>query len=84
MQQTDKPASSALQSSELLIRSITPEQTYSLRHAVLWPDKPVEYVKVENDADGYHFGAFLNGDLVAVISLFVDEPGPFSEVCGSS
>jgi GNAT superfamily N-acetyltransferase len=77
MQQTDKPASSALQSSELLIRSITPEQTYSLRHAVLWPDKPVEYVKVENDADGYHFGAFLNGELVAVISLFVDELARF-------
>ncbi|MFD2933727.1 GNAT family N-acetyltransferase [Spirosoma flavum] len=54
------------------IRSITPEQTYPLRHAVLWPDKPLDYVKVDNDADGYHFGAFRDEDLVAVISLFVD------------
>lgn len=54
------------------IRSITPEQTYPLRHAVLWPDKPFEYVKLENDADGYHFGAFLDDELVAVISLFVN------------
>ncbi|QDK79118.1 GNAT family N-acetyltransferase [Spirosoma sp. KCTC 42546] len=57
----------------ILIRSITPEQTYPLRHNVLWPDKPFEYVKVENDADGYHFGAFLEDELVAVISLFVND-----------
>ena len=61
-----------LNANGFIIRSITPEQTYPLRHAVLWPDKPFEYVRVENDADGYHFGAFLNDELVAVISLFVD------------
>lgn len=61
-----------MNSNGLTIRSITPEQTYPLRHTVLWPDKPFEYVKVENDADGYHFGAFLNDNLVAVISLYVD------------
>ena len=54
------------------ILTITPEQTYPLRHAVLWPDKPFDYVKVENDAEGYHFGAFLHDELVAVISLFVN------------
>lgn len=60
------------------IRAITPEQTYPLRHAVLWPDKPFEYVKVENDEEGHHFGAFLNDELVAVISLFVsrDDTNP--------
>lgn len=54
------------------IQPITPEQTYPLRHSVLWPDKPLDYVKVEDDADGYHFGAFDNGALIAVISLFVN------------
>lgn len=54
------------------IQSITPEQTYSLRHSVLWPDKSLEYVKVDNDSDGYHFGAFRNDELIAVISLFVN------------
>lgn len=62
-----------LDSNGFTIHSITPEETYPLRHSVLWPNKPFEYVKVENDADGYHFGAFLNGNLVAVISLFVDQ-----------
>ncbi|GAB3495123.1 GNAT family N-acetyltransferase [Spirosoma knui] len=56
----------------ITIQSISPEQTYPLRHAVLWPDKPLEYVKVDNDAEGQHFGAFQHEDLVAVISLFVD------------
>ncbi|GAB3941406.1 hypothetical protein GCM10028805_04590 [Spirosoma harenae] len=53
------------------ICSIAPEQTYFLRHSVLWPDKSLEYVKIENDHEGYHFGAFLGDELVAVISLFV-------------
>nr|WP_213017960.1 GNAT family N-acetyltransferase [Hymenobacter negativus] len=43
-----------------------------MRHQVLWPDKPLAYVKVENDAAGQHFGIFRHDELVAVISLFVD------------
>ena len=58
-------------SEALSIQSITAEQTYALRHSVLWPDKPFDFVKVENDADGRHCGAFQNGELVSVISLFV-------------
>ena len=54
------------------IHAISPADTYALRHQVLWPDKPLDYVKVENDAAGLHFGAFLNGELIAVISLFVE------------
>lgn len=54
------------------IRAISPADTYALRHQVLWPDKPLNYVKVENDDAGLHFGAFLNSELIAVISLFVE------------
>ena len=53
------------------IRAIPAEQTYALRHSVLWPDKPFDYVKVDNDDAGHHFGAFCGEELVAVISLFV-------------
>ena len=56
----------------LAIQSITAEQTYPLRHSVLWPDKPLDYVKVDDDAAGHHFGAFDNEELIAVISLFVN------------
>jgi len=53
------------------IQAIDAEQTYPLRHSVLWPDKPLDYVKVEDDAAGYHFGAFDDKELIAVISLFI-------------
>ncbi|EIW81533.1 GCN5-related N-acetyltransferase [Coniophora puteana RWD-64-598 SS2] len=51
-----------------------------LRHSILWPDKPLEYVILPEDAVGHHFGAFLPSDdqLVAVISLF--EEGVPAEV----
>lgn len=55
---------------------ITFEQTYPLRHAVLWPDKPFDYVKIDNDAGGYHYGALQDGELIAVISLFLEAGSP--------
>ena len=54
------------------IWAIAPSHTYLLRHEVLWPDKPLDHVKLENDAAGYHYGAFFDDQLVAVVSLFVD------------
>ncbi|WP_111627616.1 GNAT family N-acetyltransferase [Larkinella arboricola] len=54
----------------ITIRPIRPEETYPLRHEVLWPDKPFAYVMLAEDADGYHFGAFRENELLAVISLF--------------
>ncbi len=58
-----------------LIQPITAAQTYDLRHSVLWPDKPADYVKIDDDPIGYHFGAFCQGELIAVISLFI-QPDP--------
>ena len=60
------------ESDHLRIESIQPQQTYALRHEVLWPDKPFAYVHLDNDGDGQHFGAFRDSDLLAVISLFVE------------
>jgi GNAT superfamily N-acetyltransferase len=57
------------------IQPIAPARTYALRHAVLWPDKPLAYVQLPDDAAGRHFGAFVAGTLVAVISLFVEAGG---------
>lgn len=57
------------------LQPIAPAQTYALRHAVLWPDKPLAYVQLADDAAGQHFGAFVEGALVAVISLFREGDG---------
>jgi len=55
------------------IRPISAEDTLPLRHSVLWPDKPFDYVRVPDDDLGYHVGGFVGGRLVSVISLFLNE-----------
>ncbi|KAI8959350.1 GCN5-like N-acetyltransferase [Daldinia sp. FL1419] len=42
------------------IRSISAEDTYALRQAVLWPNKPLSYVQLPDDLVGKHFGAFVS------------------------
>lgn len=56
------------------IHPITTEQTMTLRHAVLWPDKDISYVCLPEDAQGSHFGAFLPefDQPACIISLFVE------------
>ncbi|WP_428656873.1 GNAT family N-acetyltransferase [Runella sp.] len=58
-----------------MIRSITAADTYPLRHQVLWPDKSLDFVKVPEDEEGFHFGYFVDDQQVSVISLFVNEQG---------
>ncbi|WP_286265969.1 GNAT family N-acetyltransferase [Thalassotalea atypica] len=53
------------------IRRISWEQTIPLRHRVLWPMKPPEYCYVEGDDDAWHFGAFVDNELVCVASVFL-------------
>ena len=53
---------------------------------MLWPDRDVAYVSLPEDAEGYHFGAFLPSQNheapVAIISLFL-APVPRGEVDSS-
>jgi GNAT superfamily N-acetyltransferase len=58
-----------------MIRSISAADTYPLRHQVLWPDKPLDFVKVPEDESGLHFGYFVDEQPVSVISLFVNDQG---------
>lgn len=52
------------------IRNISYELTWKLRHSVMWPNKNVEYVKLPNDKEGFHFGLFVDDKMISVISLF--------------
>jgi len=56
----------------MTIREIHAEDTWAIRHQVMWPDKPLDYVKLAEDAHGRHFGAYDGHRLVSVISLFID------------
>ena len=57
--------------SEMTLLNLPACATWKIRHAVLWPSKPLDYVKLPKDEEGLHFGIKLNGSLVSVISLFI-------------
>jgi GNAT superfamily N-acetyltransferase len=56
----------------MTIREINAEDTWTIRHQVMWPDKPFDYVKLAEDEHGRHFGIYDGARLVSVISLFID------------
>ena len=64
------------------IQKISAEQTWELRQKVMWADKPIEFVKIPNDKDGFHYGLFIDDELTSVISLFKnEEEGQFRKFC---
>ncbi|KAF5380738.1 hypothetical protein D9757_007151 [Collybiopsis confluens] len=70
------------------VKQIDAEQTLILRHQVLWPEFPIAAVKLPQDENGWHFGAFVEAppamnDPIAVISLFLD-PIPIDNTLANS
>jgi len=55
-----------------MIRKINAADTWALRQRVMWPDQPVDYIKLKDDGEGIHFGFFNQDQLVSVVSLFID------------
>lgn len=55
----------------VIIKEIEGADTWDLRHRVMWPEKSIDYVKLEDDKDGIHFGLFNDEKLVSVVSLFI-------------
>lgn len=56
------------------IRSIAAEQTLAFRQVHMWPDKPLDHVKVPGDETALHLGAFDGVMLIAVASFFRQPP----------
>lgn len=63
------------------IGPVTQEQAWAIRHEVMWPDRAPEYVRLDNDSEGEHYGVFVDDPdaggetLVSVVSLFMEENG---------
>lgn len=57
--------------SEPHIEQITYQLTWPIRHKVMWPDHPIDFVKLPEDKDGLHYGLFEGNKLVSIISAFV-------------
>lgn len=52
------------------IEQIRHELTWKLRQKVLYTEKKLQEMAIDEDAEGYHFGAFKDNVLVGVVSLF--------------
>lgn len=55
-----------------VVEQIFPSLTWRIRHIAMYPDQPYDFVKLDNDFDGIHFGIYLDHDLAGVVSLFID------------
>jgi GNAT superfamily N-acetyltransferase len=54
------------------IKEIQALQTWQIRHEVMWPDQPFEFVQLEEDNSGFHFGVFDEDKLVSIVSCFIE------------
>ncbi|MDO6447692.1 GNAT family N-acetyltransferase [Oceanobacillus profundus] len=56
---------------KIYITKIEKEKAWEIRHKVMWPDKPFDFIQLDNDDTGIHLGLFKNNKLTSVISLFI-------------
>lgn len=54
------------------IKVIHAKETHHLRHQVMWPNKPPEFVILDNDEEGIHFGLLKDSIIISVVSLFIE------------
>ncbi|WP_229201206.1 GNAT family N-acetyltransferase [Arcticibacterium luteifluviistationis] len=54
------------------ISEIAASQTWPLRHEVMWPNMPFDYIKVAGDENALHYGLWQGEELVTVVSLFIE------------
>ncbi|MCK8058344.1 MULTISPECIES: GNAT family N-acetyltransferase [unclassified Fusibacter] len=56
-----------------MIKKINYEETYAIRQIVMWPNKHLEYIMLDDDPKGEHYGLFVDSKLISVISVFITE-----------
>jgi len=54
-----------------VVEQIFPSLTWRIRHITMYPDRPYDFVKLEDDFDGIHFGIYVDYELTGVVSLFM-------------
>ncbi len=62
--------------SDLIIAAVPAEIVYPLRQSILRPEKPYEFsvYTADNSESTLHLGAFLNGELVGIASVYLEAP----------
>ncbi|WP_209331258.1 GNAT family N-acetyltransferase [Lunatimonas salinarum] len=54
------------------IGSVNLDLVWSIRHQVMWPDRDLDYVRLDDDREGSHWGLFLDGTVMSVVSVFTN------------
>ena len=49
------------------------QDVLKLRRDVMYPDKDIEYVRLDKDDTGIHMGVFEAGELITAVSIFMDK-----------
>lgn len=57
----------------MIIKEIQASETWKIRHEVMWPDQPFEFVQLKEDDLGMHFGVFIQEKLVSIVSCFFSD-----------
>lgn len=60
------------QNAEITIKEIKASETWDLRHRLMWPNHPFDFIILPNDEQGFHYGLFEKDILVSVVSLFIE------------
>jgi GNAT superfamily N-acetyltransferase len=55
----------------MTIKEVYIDQILPIRQQVMWPDKPIDFVRVPEDENGIHFGLFVEENLISVVSVFI-------------
>lgn len=64
-----------------VVEQIFPSLTWRIRQVTMYPDRSLDFVKLDNDFNGIHFGVYVNHELTGVVSLFItDEVGQFRKL----
>jgi len=53
-----------------VVEQIFPALTWRIRHIAMYPEHPLDFVKLTNDFEGIHFGIYVDYELTGVVSLF--------------
>ena len=57
---------------KLQIKETELSRVWKLRYEIMYPEKDIEYVKLEEDEKGIHLGLYADDKLMSVISLFTE------------
>lgn len=55
---------------EVMIKDVSLDTVWKMRQSIMYPDESIDFVKLEDDKAGKHWGLYESDQLISVISLF--------------